>query len=428
MENALTAAARAAAGAVDEGRLWQALMDLAAVGARRDGGVCRQALSDEDIAARALLIGWAEARGCEASVDEAANLFIRRRGRDPDAAPVLAGSHMDSQPAGGRFDGAYGVLAGLEALAALDEAGVETERPIDIVAWTNEEGGRFDRSCTGSSVWSGASELESYLGDIGADGVPLGEALAKTLAATPDLPRRPRHWTAHAFIEPHIEQGPMLEAEGVPIAAVTGIQGVRWMNVVVSGKAGHAGTTPMAERQDAVQGAVRAIAALNELMADAQDRVRFTVGRINVTPNSPNTIPEKALFSIDFRHPDRALLEDRGGQIADAVKRAASPCGALLVPTLSMDPTPFPDSMVSLIEASAEALGLACRRLASGAFHDALYAARVCPTAMIFIPCREGLSHHPAEWAEPRHCADGARVLAAALVELANSPDDRRVG
>jgi N-carbamoyl-L-amino-acid hydrolase len=423
MGSGLSAAALAAAAAVDETRLWQALMDLAAVGARSDGGVCRHALSDEDIAARALLIGWAESRGFEASVDEAANLFIRRGGRDADAAPVLAGSHMDSQPAGGKFDGAYGVLAGLEAMTALDEAGIETRRPIEIVAWTNEEGGRYDRSCTGSSVWSGTTELDSYLGDIGADGVPLGEALARTLAATADLPRRPRHWTPFAFIEPHIEQGPVLEAAGLSVAAVTGIQGVRWMNVEVTGKAGHAGTTPMADRRDAVQGALRAIAGLNRLMADGQDRVRFTVGRINVTPNSPNTIPEKVLFSIDFRHPDRELLEDRGGQIAQVVKDAASPCDTLIVPTLSMDPTPFPDAMVSLIEASAEALGLGCLSLASGAFHDALYAARVCPTAMIFIPCRDGLSHHPAEWAEPRHCADGARVLAATLVELANSPD-----
>jgi N-carbamoyl-L-amino-acid hydrolase len=421
MGSGLSATALAAGAAVDETRLWQALMDLAAVGARSDGGVCRHALSDEDIAARRLVIGWAEARGFEASVDEAANLFIRRRGRDTDAAPVLAGSHMDSQPAGGKFDGAYGVLAGFEALIALDEAGLETRRPIDVVAWTNEEGGRFDRSCTGSSVWSGASELESYLGDIGADGVPLGEALARTLAATPNLARRRQQWTPFAFIEPHIEQGPVLETEGLSIAAVTGIQGVRWMNVEVTGKAGHAGTTPMADRRDAVQASVRAIAGLGTLMADPQDRVRFTVGRINVTPNSPNTIPEKVLFSIDFRHPDRELLEDRGGQIAQVVKDAASPCGTLLVPTLSMDPMPFPESMVTLIEASAEALGLGCRRLASGAFHDALYAARVCPTAMIFIPCRDGLSHHPAEWAEPRHCADGARVLAATLVELANS-------
>lgn len=421
MGRGFSEAARAAAAAVDERRLWQSLMDLAVVGGRADGGVCRHALSDEDIAARALVIGWAQARGYEPSVDEAANLFIRRPGREPQAAPVLTGSHMDSQPAGGKFDGAYGVLAGLEALMALDDAGVETKRPIDVVAWTNEEGGRFDRSCTGSSIWSGASELDSYLGDMGADGVLLGDALARTLAATPDLPRRPRHWTPHACIELHIEQGPVLEAQGVPIAAVTGIQGVRWMNVEVTGKAGHAGTTPMAERRDAVQGALSAIAGLNKLMADAQDQVRFTVGRLNVSPNSPNTIPEKVLFSIDFRHPDKNLLEDRGGRIARVVKEAASPCDTLIVPTLSMDPTPFPDSMVALIEASARALNLGCIRLASGAFHDALYAATVCPTAMIFIPCRSGLSHHPAEWAEPRHCAEGAQTLAATLVELAES-------
>lgn len=420
MRSGINEATLAAAAAVDEARLWQSLMDLAAIGARSDGGVCRNALSDEDIAARALVIGWAEARGYEVSIDEAANLFIRRQGRDPQAAPVVAGSHLDSQPAGGKFDGAYGVLAGFEALIALDESGIETRRPIDIVAWTNEEGGRFDRGCTGSSVWAGASELESYLGDIGTDGVPLGEALARTLAATPDLPRRPRQWAAHAYVEPHIEQGPVLEAEGVSIAAVTGIQGVRWMNVEVTGKAGHAGTTPMTDRRDAVQGALRAIAGLNRWMADPEDRVRFTVGRVNVSPNSPNTIPDKVLFTIDFRHPDLAVLEDRGGRIADVVKEAASPCDALVMTTLSMDPSPFPDPMIALIEQSAQALNLGCLRLSSGAFHDALHAANVCPTAMIFIPCRGGLSHHPAEWAEPRHCADGARVLAAALVELAS--------
>lgn len=420
MPSGINVQARLAAEKVDEARLWQNLMEMAKIGARPDGGVQRHALSPEDIEARALVVDWAKGRGFEASVDEAANLFIRRNGWDSSAAPVLTGSHMDSQPAGGKFDGIYGVLAGLEALIAMEEAGVETRRAVDLVAWTNEEGGRFERSCTGSSVWAGATELESYLGDIGADGVPLGEALAATLAATPDLPRRPRRWPAHAYVEAHIEQGPVLEREGVPIAAVTGIQGVRWMNVELLGKCSHAGTSPLQGRRDAVQAAVRSIDRLNELMADPEDRVRFTVGRINVEPNSPNTVADKVLFTIDFRHPETAVLEGRGGRIPEMVKEAAIPCEALIKPTLTMDPTPFPESMVGLIEASARALGVACLRLPSGAFHDALYPARVCPAGMIFIPCRDGLSHHPAERAEPEHCAAGARVLAATLVELAN--------
>ena len=421
MTTGLSAAAMKAAGAVDGERLWKDLMHLSQFGARRDGGVDRQALSDADITARIWLIGEAERRGFTASVDDAANLWIRRRGRDEDALPVIAGSHMDSQPAGGKFDGALGVLAGLEMLTALDDAGIATERPIDVVAWTNEEGGRFDRSCTGSSVWSGATELEDYFGDIGADGVQLGDALQLTLDATPDLPRRPRRFAAQSYLELHIEQGPVLEAEGLDIAAVTGIQGVRWMNVEFSGKGSHAGTTPMTGRHDALQAAHRAIAALNTLMADPQDVVRFTVGRFNVTPNSPNTIPERVAFSIDFRHPDKALLDDKMGRIAALVETAAAPCQASIQPTLFMDPTPFPESLIATIEGAAQDLGHPARRLASGAFHDALYAARVCPAGMIFVPCKAGLSHHPDEWTEPRHCRAGARVLTASAAMLAGA-------
>ena len=417
----LGAAAKRAGEAVDGERLWRDLMHLAEFGARADGGVERHALSGADIAARTWLIGEAERRGFSASVDDIANLWIRRRGGDGEAEPVILGSHIDSQPAGGKFDGALGVLAGLEALTALDEAGIATRHPIDVVAWTNEEGGRFDRSCTGSSVWSGAMELEDYLGDIGADGVRLGDALKLTLDATSDLPRRPRRFPAHAYVELHIEQGPVLEAENLDIAAVTGIQGVRWLNVEVTGAAGHAGTTPMSGRRDALQGAHRAIAALNELMADPDDRVRFTVGRFNAVPNSPNTIPERAVFSIDFRHPDKALLDHHIKCLQPLIAAAARPCAANVTPTLFMDPTVFPEAMVAKIEEAARALGHPARRLASGAFHDALYAARVCPAAMIFVPCRAGLSHHPDEWTEPRHARAGARVLAATAVELAGT-------
>ncbi len=420
MKSEVSKLARQAAARVSEDRLWRRLMDLAAIGARPDGGVCRHALSAEDIEARALLIGWAEQHGFEVSVDDAANLWVRRPGTEPDADPVIAGSHMDSQPAGGKFDGAYGVLAAFEALQAIDDADVATTRPVDMVAWTNEEGGRFDRGCTGSSVWSGAVPLQDYLDDIGVDGVRLGDALQSTLDATPRLARRPSGFAAHAYVEPHIEQGPVLEARDIPVAVVTSIQGVRWMNVEFFGTAGHAGTTPQAGRRDAYQAAHRAINALNALMEDPDDVVRFTVGRIVVEPNTPNTISDKVLFSIDFRHPDKALLDEKCARIEALVKDAAPPCSFKITPTTSMDPTPFPEPLVSQLEASANALGHPCLRLASGAFHDALYAARRCPAAMIFIPCRAGLSHHPDEWAEPVHCAIGAQVLTATLVDLAN--------
>lgn len=420
VQHSLSAPALKAAAAVSEDRLWQSLEAMAAIGGLGNGGVTRQALTPEDIAARALLIGWARQLGLEVSTDEAANLFLRRSGQEPQAPPVVAGSHMDSQPAGGRFDGIYGVLAAFEAMQALDDAGVATRRPIDVVAWTNEEGGRFERSCTGSSVWAGQSPLAAFLDDIGSDGIRFADALAETLAATPDLPRRPAQWPACAYVEPHIEQGPVLERQGIDIAAVTGIQGVRWMRVEVEGVAGHAGTTPAAHRRDALQAAVRAITWLNGLMEDPKDLTRFTVGRVVVEPNSPNTIPQKVTFTIDFRHPDTAELKRRGSAIERVVTEAVKPCTARIVTTSEMNPTPFDGPVPALIEDAAAALGLRATRLASGAFHDALYAARVCPAGMLFIPCRNGVSHSPDEYSTPQQCAAGARVLAATVVELAN--------
>jgi beta-ureidopropionase / N-carbamoyl-L-amino-acid hydrolase len=264
-------------------------------------------------------------------------------------------------------------------------------------------------------------ELESYLDDIGADGVRLGDALAATLDATPDLPRRPRRFPAHAYLELHIEQGPVLEREGLDIAAVTGIQGNRWMNVEITGHGGHAGTTPMADRRDALQAALRAIGELNRLMADPDDVVRFTVGRFVLSPNSPSVVPEQVQFTIDFRHPDTAVLAERASRIPALIEQAVAPCTASISPTLTADPMPFPEDMIAGIEATAKLLGHKVRRLPSGALHDALYPPLVCPSGMIFVPCRAGLSHHPDEWSEPRHCHAGARVLAASVVRLARA-------
>jgi N-carbamoyl-L-amino-acid hydrolase len=416
----LSEAALKAAAAVSQDRLWRSIEAMVAIGGLGNGGVTRQALTREDIEARAMLIGWARALGLEVSIDEAANLFLRRPGQDSAAAPVLAGSHMDTQPAGGRFDGIYGVLAAFETMNALDDAGLVTRRPIDVVAWTNEEGGRFERGCTGSSVWAGQVPLAAFLDDVGSDGARFADALAETLAATPDLPRRPPRWPAYAYVEPHIEQGPVLEKQGLDIAAVTGIQGVRWMRVEIAGVAGHAGTTPAALRRDALQAAVRAITWLNGLMEDPKDLTRFTVGRLLVEPNSPNTIPSKVTFTIDFRHPDAAELKRRGSAIERVIHEAAKPCTATVVTTSEMSPTPFEGPIPSLIETAATALGLKVARLASGAFHDALYAAAVCPAGMLFIPCRNGVSHSPEEYSTPAQCIAGARVLAASVVELAN--------
>ncbi|MGH6897647.1 MAG: Zn-dependent hydrolase [Geminicoccaceae bacterium] len=412
-------AARRAAAAVDQERLWRRHMAMAEIGKTRVGGVSRQALSGDDIRARALLLEWARARGYEPAIDDIANLFVRRPGRDPDAAPVVAGSHMDSQPAGGRFDGIFGVLAGLEALEALDDAGVATAPPLDVVAWTNEEGGRFAPGAMGSAVFAGHMQLDDCLALSDAAGTRFADALAETLAATPDLRRRPFGFPIAAYVEPHIEQGPQLEATGNQIGVVTGIQGARWYVVEVSGEPGHAGTAPLGGRKDAVRAAVAMITALQELMHDETDQLRFTVGRFEVLPNSPNTVPAGVTFSIDFRHPEAAVLDHRGARIEDLCRRFAGPCEVRVREAFNRPPCAFPARIVDAIERAARDLDIAHMRLPSGAFHDANFIADLTPTGMIFVPCEKGISHSPAENALPEDLAAGARVLAATLVELA---------
>ncbi len=417
-------AAKRAAAAVDQERLWRRHMAMAEIGKIPGNGVSRQALSGDDVRARALLLKWAAARGYRPAVDAIANLFVRRPGRDPDAAPVVAGSHMDSQPAGGRFDGIFGVLAGLEALEALDDAGIATERPLDVVAWTNEEGGRFAPGAMGSAVFAGHLRLEDCLAIADPAGVTFRDALGETLAATPDLPRRTFGFPIAAYLEPHIEQGPQLEVSGHQIGVVTGIQGARWYVVEVDGEAAHAGTAPLGSRKDAVRAAVAIIGALQELMRDKADQLRFTIGRIEVFPNSPNTVPARVVFSIDLRHPEAAVLANRGGRIEEICRRSAGPCAVQVRETFNRPPCAFPTQIVDTIERAAQALGLAHMRLPSGAFHDANFIAEVAPTGMIFVPCEKGISHSPAENAKAEDLAAGARVLAATLVELAGSRAD----
>jgi N-carbamoyl-L-amino-acid hydrolase len=418
---ALGQAAQRAAAAVDQARLWQRHMAMAEIGAIEGNGVNRQALSAEDIQARALLLEWAATRGYQPAVDDIANLFVRRPGRDPGAAPVVAGSHMDSQPTGGRFDGIFGVLAGLEALEALDDAGIATVHPIDVVAWTNEEGGRFAPGAMGSAVFAGHLPLEDCLDCTDAAGIRFADALAETLAATPNLPRRRFGFEVAAYLEPHIEQGPQLEASGLPVGIVTGIQGARWYVVEVEGEPAHAGTAPLGGRKDALRAAVRMIAGLAELMQDPTDRVRFTVGRLEVQPNSPNTVPARVTFSIDFRHPEAVVLDARGRQIERVCQELARPCRVTVTETFNRPPCVFPDRIVDVIENAAQGLDIGHVRLASGAFHDANFIAERAPTGMIFVPCEKGISHNPAENAKPEDLAAGARVLAASLVELAGT-------
>ena len=406
--------------AVSEARLWERLMAMAAIGAIPDGGVNRACLTALDRQARRVLIGWAGEIGAAVTVDPAGNLWLRRAGTDPAAAPVVTGSHMDTQPNGGRFDGIYGVIAGLEALTALHAAGITTRRPIELVAWTNEEGGRFAPGCMGSMAWSGFKPLAAFSEVTDPDGVRFADALAEQLAAEADICSRSLGHAPHAYVEAHIEQGPILEAQEKEIGVVSGIQGSRWFTVTLTGETAHAGTTPLAARRDAVQDMVRAIAALNALMHDPDDVLRFTVGRIEVAPNTSNSVADRVRFTIDFRHPDKAVLLARGDAIEGVARAAVRNAGVVVTETFRALPVAFHPLVVGAVEDAAGALGLSHMRLPSGAFHDAQFVVPVCPTGMIFVPCRKGISHNPAEYSEPGQLAAGTRVLSEVLRRLAD--------
>ncbi|MGE0256477.1 MAG: M20 family metallo-hydrolase [Alphaproteobacteria bacterium] len=419
---ARAAPARAAA-AVNRDRLWQLHMDFAALGATPKGGVNRQALSAEDIAARRLMVDWARARGFTAHTDDFGNLFVRRAGRAPDAPPVVSGSHLDSQPTGGRFDGAYGVLAACEALAALDDAGVVTERPVEAVAWVNEEGSRFSPGMMGSAIHAGLRAMSDTVEIRDPEGIRLGDALAAFLASTPDLPRRPFRAPAAAYIEAHIEQGPRLEAARRTIGVVGGIQGLRWFEVTLTGRNAHAGTTPRAARHDAMRAAAEAVAAMAAATDDGEDALRFTVGRFVAQPGSPNTVPGRVDFTIDLRHPDDAVLNATTTRLREITAACATArgCTAELRETFTAAPTLFDVNVVDAVRRHTTALGLDHMDIFSGAGHDAMWMARLCPTAMIFVPCAGGVSHNEAESATPDDLAAGTRVLAACLAELAGA-------
>jgi N-carbamoyl-L-amino-acid hydrolase len=409
------------ADAVREDRLWQRHADMAKLGGTAKGGVNRQALSPEDAAARNLLVSWAKARGFSIFTDAIGNLFVRREGSDAEALPVLSGSHMDSQPTGGRFDGMYGVLAAFEALEALEDAGLTTKRPVMAAAWTNEEGSRFQPGAMGSAVFAGRNKLDDMLLVKDWKGIVLKEALAETLKAAPAPMREGKPGFAlDGYVEIHIEQGPRLENEHKTIGVVTGIQGSRRYIVEIAGEEAHAGTTPRAARKDAFAAATRMAAAMYDATTDTDDTLRFTIGRVDVHPGSPNTVPGQASFTIDMRHPSNDVLDAHEKALLAIVANRAAPCTARVERVTAVAPTDFDRRVIDLVRAKAQALKLSNMDMPSGAGHDAMHIARLCPAGMIFVPCERGISHNEIENATPADLAAGARVLAEVLVELAN--------
>ena len=405
---------------IDGPRLWQRLMDLARFGATSKGGVCRLALSREDIEARAALVDWARLIGLKPSTDAAANLFLSLEGRESGLPPLLIGSHIDSQPTGGKFDGAYGVLAALEAAQAISEVPERPRRTIEVVAWMNEEGSRFAPGMMGSAVFTGKRKLAEILPVRDRAGITVEDALKSVLDAEPDIPRRPLGFPVAGFLEAHIEQGRTLQDLGYTAGVVTGIQGKRTFRVDVIGEESHAGTTPRRARRDALTSAIAMVDALQKAIWGEGDTVRFTIGMFEVTPNAPSVVPGNVHFSIDLRHDDSAIIERLGNAIAGICDRTRGKCDVAVRELLYDAPLQFPEMMRSRIAGSAERLGISHMRLQSPAGHDARYLHYVCSTGMIFIPCKDGISHNEAESIAPADASAGARILAETAFELAN--------
>lgn len=406
---------------INRDRLLQRQKAMAQVGATGRGGVNRQALSEADTEARKLLLSWTSARNFVAEADLIGNLFIRRRGTDPTLLPVMVGSHLDSQPTGGKFDGVFGVLAGLEVLETLEDQGIETKRPAELVVWMNEEGSRFAPPTMGSAVNAGAMPLETALATKDKEGTSVGDALALQLAEMPAVGRRKLGSKGAAFVEAHIEQGPLLEESGCPIGVVTGIQGMCSFSVEVNGLEAHAGTTPVRRRQDAFMSAVSLIERLRHRLADPTDTLRFTVGRMEVYPGSPNTVPSRVTFAIDLRHPDEEVLQRAVRATAETCGGMVDRCSVTSHLILQSNPVAFDPSVVDVVRRATERRQIKHQDIVSGATHDALNMAKLTPTAMIFVPCENGVSHNESENVADEHLLVGGQVLCDVVVALLTS-------
>ena len=406
---------------IDSRRLWDTLMAMAEIGATPKGGVKRLTLTEVDRAGRDQFSQWCQAAGLTVRVDSMGNMFARRPGRDPNRKPVLFGSHLDSQPTGGKFDGALGVIAGLEVMRTLHDLNIETEAPLELINWTDEEGSRFGHSLMGSGVWSGIYEQEATYGLRDLEGVSVIEAL-EGIGYRGEHPARP--FEADSYFELHIEQGPILEREGKRIGIVTGGQAQVWYDAVLTGQDAHAGTTPPSTRRDALVGAARIVTLVDEMMRARGEDGRGTVGRLQVFPNSCNVVPGEVRFSVEFRHPSGEEIETLAADFPARAEALAREAGlSLELRELFRIPAqPFDPECVALVRDAAARLGLPAREIISGAGHDAVYVARRIPTAMIFTPCKDGLSHNEAESILPEEAADGCQVLFEAVVARANRP------
>ncbi len=403
---------------VNGDRLWGALMRLAEIGKTAKGGVCRLALTDLDKQGRDLVTGWAREAGMSVTVDKIGNVFMRRKGRNDSLPPIMCGSHIDTQPTGGKFDGNYGVLAGLEVVRTLNDHNLETEAPIEVVFWTNEEGSRFVPVMMGSGVFCGAFTLEHAYAAKDVDGKSVQEELARIGYIGEEEPGK---HPVGAYFEAHIEQGPVLEDADVTIGVVKGVLGLRWYDCVVKGMEAHAGPTPMALRKDALQVATR---IMQEVVAIGNSRPpygRGTVGFVQVHPNSRNVIPGQVKFSVDLRNVDDANLDAMDAEIKAFCEKTAKESGlpVELTQVSYFKPCQFEQGCVEAVAGAAKTFGYSHMDAVSGAGHDAVYVARLAPAGMVFIPCKDGISHNEIEDAKPDHITAGCNVLLHAMLDRA---------
>lgn len=402
--------------AVNGDRLWRSLEEHATVGGLDNGGICREALTETDRRGRDRFAEWCRDAGMTVTVDAIGNMFARRAGSEPELLPVAIGSHLDTQPSGGKFDGVLGVLGGLEVVRCLNEAGIRTRRGIELVNWTGEEGSRFKTSMLGSGAWAGIISMTDALGERDEAGVSVAEALAATgYAGTETVGQR----RFHCHLELHIEQGPILECSRKDIGVVTGSQAMSWNEVIVEGRTAHAGTTPMAERLDPLRAALRMLLPLFSL-ADATPDARVTVGSISTTPSSHSTVPGEVRFLLDVRHHDPKVLASLLASFDGAaeVERSAGH-GVQRREYGSTPAQAFDRELVSMIRDAAAQAGYSAMDIVSGAGHDAIYVNHVCPSAMIFVPCWKGVSHHPSERITPEQAHAGVSVLLGAVLRAA---------
>ena len=391
-------------------------MDLARIGATPKGGVCRVTLTDMDRKGRDQFVRWAKEAGLEVRHDAIGNIFARRAGSEAAAAPVVMGSHLDSQPTGGKFDGAYGVMAGLEVVRTLNDLGIRTRAPVEVASWTNEEGSRFVPTLMGSGVFAGVHPLKEILKEKDVDGITVGEALAGIEYSGTG--------TSHpvgAYFEAHIEQGPVLEDTKTTIGVVQGALGQRWFDVVFTGQDSHAGPTPMELRKDALIAASRLVLEVNRIATTYPDYARGTVGHMRVKPNSRNVVPGEVRMTVDLRNAKDATLTRMRQDLEKSAQAIAAQgrVGLELKEVVYFPPCEFASELVASVRNSAQALGLSHRDIVSGAAHDAVYLARVAPTAMIFVPCEAGISHNEIENARPEDLAAGCDVLLQAVLAAA---------